>query len=68
MRYFFHLVDTVNTRNPSAGTPSNDFIGTILSSPKAAKIQAAKIAAELLQNGDKYQGFSIVTIDERGTG
>ena len=65
MRYFFHLLDTVNLHNLSAG--SNDFIGTILSSPKAAKIQAAKIAAELLQDGCKYHGFSVVIIDGRGS-
>ena len=66
MRYFFHLLDSRNMRDAEADTTFTDFTGSILSSPKAARVQAATIASELAQDGDNYQGFVVVAIDERG--
>jgi hypothetical protein len=57
-RYYFHVI--------SDDTTVYDDGGTILSSPEAARLQAAVIAAELAHDDDRYRGFVVRVVDDRG--
>lgn len=57
MRYFFHVSD---------GGGINDDVGTVLSGPEVAVLQAGVIAAELARDGHRYNGFVVYVTDEQG--
>jgi hypothetical protein len=58
MRYFFHV--------SGDGKMFEDETGIVLPDAEAARLHASVIAAELAQDGDKYQGFDVYAVDEDG--